>query len=93
VYERELKRMRRKVKALDYLMTLHAEEEMNDDGYTIRDVERGILSGSIVERQRDVSTGESKFRVRGDSLAGGEIELVTKFSPTGKLVIVTVYEP
>ena len=41
-------------------MTYHARKEMNDDGLTIYDVERGILTGAIVERQRDRTTGESK---------------------------------
>ena len=41
-------------------MTYHARKEMNDDGLTIYDVERGILTGAIVERQGDRTTGESK---------------------------------
>ncbi len=34
-------------------MTVHAEEEMNDDGLTVFDVEHSILSGAIIERQKD----------------------------------------
>jgi len=45
VFERILKRMREKIRNRQYLMTLHAEEEMNADGLTIYDVERGILTG------------------------------------------------
>lgn len=45
MFERILKRMREKVHTRQYLMTLHAEEEMNDDGLTIYDVESGILTG------------------------------------------------
>jgi hypothetical protein len=41
-------------------MTTHARKEMNDDGLTIYDVERGILSGEIFERQKDVETAEWK---------------------------------
>ena len=39
-------------------MTLHAEEEMNNDDLTIYDVESAILTGKIVERQRDRETAE-----------------------------------
>ena len=39
-------------------MTLHAEEEMNDGGLTIFYVERGILTCKIIERQKDIDTGE-----------------------------------
>ena len=41
-------------------MTLHAEEEMDDDGLTIFDVECAILTGEIVQRQKDHGTGEWK---------------------------------
>jgi len=50
--------MRDKVRNCQYVMTLHAEEEMSDDELTIFDVERGILTGEIVERQKDAQTGE-----------------------------------
>ena len=74
-------------------MTYHARKEMNEDGFTIYDVERGILTGEILERQRDRLTGEAKYRMRGESIAGIEVEILTKLSPTGKLVIITVYRP
>jgi len=59
----------------------------------IYDVERGILTGAIWERQKDRQTGEFKYRLNGATISGNTIELVAKFSPTGKLVILTVYEP
>lgn len=34
-------------------MTLHAEEEMSDDGLTIYDIEHCILTGKIIERQKN----------------------------------------
>ncbi len=43
VYDRILKRMREKVRTRQYVMTLHAEEEIDNDGLTVFDVERGIL--------------------------------------------------
>lgn len=39
-----------------YLTTTHAEEEMDYDGLTIYDVESVILTGGIIERQRDRKT-------------------------------------
>ena len=56
-YKRILNRMREKIRTRQYVMTLHAEEEMNEDGLTIYDVERGILTGEVQERQRDRVTG------------------------------------
>ena len=72
-------------------MTQHARKEMNDDQLTIFDVEHAILSGEIVERQRDHETLEPKYRIEGESLEGVPIETVVKISPTGKVVILTVY--
>jgi hypothetical protein len=37
-------------------MTLYAEEEMEDDGLSILDVGHTILTGEIIERQRDQET-------------------------------------
>lgn len=82
-----------KIRRREYIMSIHADEEMNDDCLTIFDVERCILTGKILERQKDKVTAEWKYRVNGKSLVGGEVEVVAKLSPTGKLVIITVYVP
>jgi hypothetical protein len=58
MFDRILQRMRAKVRTLDYVMTLHAEEEMEDDGLSILDVEHIILIGEIIERQREQETRE-----------------------------------
>ncbi len=83
--------MQAKILQRQYVMTLHANEEMDDDGLTISDVERGILTGEILERQRDRLSGESKYRIRGGTVEGKEVEVIAKISPTGKLVIITAY--
>jgi hypothetical protein len=50
MFERILNRMREKVRTRQYIMTLHTEEEMDDDGLSIYDIEHVILSGRIMER-------------------------------------------
>ncbi|MEQ8959640.1 MAG: DUF4258 domain-containing protein [Coleofasciculus sp. C2-GNP5-27] len=93
MFDEILQRMREKIRSRKYVMTLHAEEEMSEDTLTIYDIEQGILTGEILERQKDRATAESKYRIRGTTLDGGEVELIAKLSPTGKLVIITVYVP
>ncbi len=93
MFDRILKEMRDKIRKLEYIMTIHADDEMNDDCLTIFDVERCILTGRILERQKDKDTSEWKYRINGRSLYDNEIEIVAKISPTGKLVIITVYMP
>jgi hypothetical protein len=93
MYKRILTRFREKICARRYVLTLHAEEEMIADGFTVYDVEQGILTGTVVERQRDRQTAEWKYRLRGRTHDGDLIELLAKEGPTGKVVILTVYAP
>jgi hypothetical protein len=73
-------------------MTIHAEEEMNFDDFTIFDIENAIFTGRIIERQRDADTTEFKYIIEGLAVVGRPVGIVVKLSPTGKLVIITVYE-
>lgn len=91
MYKRVLRQMQEKIRARQYVMTLHAEEEMNNDGLTIFDIERAILNGEIVERQEDQRTGEWKYLVAGQAIDARPVVVVGKLSVTGKLVIITVY--
>ena len=89
---RILQRMRERVRKRLYVMTLHAEEEMDNDGLTIFDVESVILTGEIIETQRDRKTRERKYIISGEVVDGTRTAVVaTKFGPTDKLVILTVY--
>lgn len=73
-------------------MTLHAEEEMNNDGFSIFDIEHCILNGTIEGRQPDKRSGEWKYRIVGRSVEGQAMEIIAKLGSTGTLVIITVYE-
>lgn len=79
------------VRALEYVVSLHAAEELEDDNLTILDLENIVLTGEIVERQRDAKTREVKCIIRGASLQGIPAEAVVKLGPTGKLYVITVY--
>jgi hypothetical protein len=62
-----------------------------DLGISIYDLERCILNGRIIERQRDKETMEWKYKILGRTISAVEIETIVKIGPTGKLVIITVY--
>jgi hypothetical protein len=64
---------------------------MDDDGLSVFDVERSILTGEIVGRQRNHATTEWKYLVEGRTVSDDPIVVVAKLSITGKLVIITVY--
>ncbi len=61
MYERILSLMQEKIHLQEYVMTLHAEEEMNDDNLSIFDVEQGILTGRIIEKQKDHVTADREI--------------------------------
>ena len=91
MFERILSRIHERVRRRQYVVTFHARREMNEDDLTIYDVEHAILSGKILERQRDIETHEAKYRIHGQTLEGVDLEVIVKIGPTGKLVVITVY--
>lgn len=91
MFERVLERMRKLVRNSQYVLTLHGQDAMEDDELTIFDVERCLLTGSIVERQRDRQRREWKYLVRGQAIDGTAMVVVAKIGRTRRLVILTVY--
>jgi hypothetical protein len=83
--------MRELVRTSRYVASTHAADEMEADGLTIFDVEHCVLTGRIVQRQRDMISGEWKYLIEGKTLGDERAVVVAKISPTGKLVIITVY--
>ena len=59
---------------------------------SVLDIESVILTGAIVERQRDRETHEWKYVVRGQVLGDRDAFVVAKFGLLGSLYILTGYE-
>ena len=80
------------IRRREYVMTIHADEEMDADNLTIFDVENVVLTGQIFERQKDRETSEAKYLIRGQAMTRDEfVIVVAKFGFTGTLIIITVY--
>ncbi|HOU13794.1 MAG TPA: DUF4258 domain-containing protein [Anaerolineae bacterium] len=71
-----------------YYLTEHAEEEAQDDGFDIYDIEHGILTGRI----RRTWPQDEKYEVIGKALDGRSIGAVCRITQTGKVRVITVYE-
>ena len=65
------------------MVTVHAEEEMDEDGISVSDLESAVVTGEILERQRDRVTREWKYVVKGTGLEGTSVGLDGKLSLTG----------
>ena len=86
-----INRFRNLIRTLNYVVSTHAAEELEDDGLSILDLENIILTGQITERQRDVQTREIKYVVSGGTLDGTHAQAVVKVGVAGKLIVITVY--
>ena len=91
MFERVLRSFRSLVRDREYLLTLHALEEMGEDDVLDEDIENVVLTGQIVERQVDRATGERKYVPTGTDLAGEPVGVVLRMGSTGKVVVITVY--
>ena len=88
---RIIDRLRDKIQAGEYVVPFHAANQLDDDEIRIFDVENIILTGEIVERQRDAQTRDRKYVIRGETLDGEEACCVVKIGPAGKVVIITAW--
>jgi hypothetical protein len=86
-----ISQFRHLIRTLNYVVSTHAAEELEDDNLTILDLENIILTGEITERQRDAKTREIKCVIAGVTLEGTAAETVVKVGFTGKLIVITVY--
>ena len=91
MFDRVLKRAKELIRASQFVMTLHAEDEMLADDLSVYDVESAVLTGRIVERQKDRRSGEWKYLVSGQSIDGDAVTVVMKLGPTGRAVVITVF--
>jgi hypothetical protein len=86
-----ISRIRDCIRSLNYAVSLHAAEELDDDDLTILDLETILLTGQITERQRERKTRGIKLVVRGHTIEGRAAETIVKFNQIGTLFIITVY--
>ena len=86
-----ISQFRHLIRTLNYVVSTHAAEELEDDNLSILDLENIILTGQITERQRDAQTREVKCVVAGTTLEGASAEAVVKVGFSGRLIVVTVY--
>jgi len=85
-----ISRLRQLIRKLSYVVSTHAADELEDDNLSILDLENIVLTGQIVERQRDRTTREVKYVIQGSTLQGSAGEVVAKVNQSGRLFVITV---
>lgn len=88
---RILRRIRDKIRSEEYYFTEHAKAELAKDDFLVVDVEQGALRGKIAKVEPDLESGR-KYTIVGESTDRRAIGIVCKFTASGQLRIITVYE-
>ena len=65
-----ISRFRHLIRTLTYFVSTHAAEELEDDHFTVLDLENIILTGQVAARQRNSRTREIKYVIEGTTFAG-----------------------
>ena len=91
VFERELHRFRWSIRTQAYVLRSHALDKMESKGLSVLDVESVVLTGTIVERQRDSLTDEWKSVIEGWAPDGLPVTVVAKRDALARMVILTVF--
>jgi hypothetical protein len=92
MYPRILQQIRALVRQGEYVLSVHAENEMAEDGFTEEDLEAAILNGRIVRRERD-RIGRPKYVIEGTARNGrGMTAVAQQFQTRRLIVIITAYE-
>ena len=86
-----ISQFRHLIRTLNYVISTHAAEELEDENLSILDLENIILTGRIKERQRDAKTREIKCVIAGITLDGAAAEAIVKIGVIGRLIVVTAY--
>ena len=85
-----LQRMRRAIREAQYRLSSHANDEMSDDLLVLADVERVILTGTIVRVLTHDPRG-TRYEVLGVALDGRRAHVICRFVLSGNLLIITAY--
>jgi hypothetical protein len=75
----------------EYDVTVHAAEEMAEDGLAIFDVEAAIASGQVTKTETDDPRG-ARYTIVGTAVnERTHVGIVGRFKETGIFLIITVY--
>ena len=86
-----IERIREKVRLRQYDMTVHALEEMAEDGLDVVDMEHAVLVGRVARIERDDPRG-NKHVIEGMAADGmTPVGVVGRFTGGGQYLIITIY--
>jgi len=76
----------------EYDVTVHAVEEMAEDGLDIFDIECALMGGDLTKTETDDPRG-TKYTIVGKAVDGRtRVGVIGRFKETGIFLIITTYE-
>lgn len=86
-----IERIRAEVRLRQYDMTVHAVEEMAEDGLDIVDMEHAVLTGRVARIERHDPRG-NKYVIEGMAADGvTRVGVVGRFTGDGRYLVITTY--
>lgn len=86
-----IERIREKIRLRHYDMTVHAVEEMAEDGLDIVDVEHAVLTGRVARIERNDPRGNKQV-IEGMAADGvTRVGVVGRIKESGRYLIITIY--
>jgi Domain of unknown function (DUF4258) len=76
----------------EYDVTVHAVEEMAEDGLDIFDIECALMNGELTKTEADDPRGTKYTVIRAAVDGRTRVGVVGRFKETGIFLIITVYE-
>ena len=70
-------------------LTRHARERMAQRRIRLPQIRRVLKTGSVREVERDIRTGQDKYRVAGRDADGRDLEVVVVLGPGRRVTVVT----
>lgn len=88
---RLLQRIRGAIARGEYDVTVHAVEEISEDGLDILDVEDAMMNGELTKTETDDPRG-TRYTIVGRASHGRtRVGVVGRFKETGVFLVITVY--
>ncbi len=90
--EHLLRRIQNAIFSGEYDVTVHATEEMAEDGLDVFDVECAVMNGKLTKTETDDPRG-TRYTIVGPAVnEPTRVGVVGRFKETGIFLIITVYE-
>lgn len=86
----KLQKIKQYIEEQNYRITIHAQQEANNDNLTKEDIEHAILNGKITKKLTHDLRG-ARHVVTGMSPDNRVVSVVCRFLEIEKLSIITVY--